>query len=447
MRTQEGNAYGRKAPTYKMELTEVGPGTPMGELLRRYWHPVGLSGDATSTPKRVRVLGEDLILFRADGDRVGLVEERCAHRGSSLYYGKVEQGGIRCCYHGWLCRIMVTWGLLSAFTAFATGPTTLAVIRFLLGAAEAGFLPGVIYYLSTWMPARERGTMISSMLLMVPLSNIIGAPISGHLLQLDGVLGLGGWQWVMIAEGVPTVLVGILLLAFLPDSPQDVSWLSRKERDWLEATISQEQEDAAKHGGESVRFVFGSPTVWLLGLIYLANGIGLFGIGSWLPTLIGRAGYPVQQVGYVIAAIYCAMAVIMVLWAKSSDRSNERIWHLIVPGIAGITCLVIAWFGASETVMMWWVAAAIVLLSPVTPLFWNLPPLLLSRKAAAAGFALISSVGALGAFLGPLMIGLIKDSIGNFSDAFLFLCIGPGAAVVILLFVKRHSAFRKPRAA
>jgi ACS family tartrate transporter-like MFS transporter len=343
----------------------------------------------------------------------------------------------------WLFRIMLTWGILSAGTAFVTGTNSLLLLRFLLGAAEAGYFPGVIYYLSTWMPERERGRIIGMFLVAVPLSTVIGAPISGSVLSMNGMLGLAGWQWVFIAEGVPTVLLGLWMFFALPDRPDDVDWLSGEEKRWLAEQTVKENLDSARYGTTRTIDALVSGRVWLLGFIYLGNGLGLFGTGAFLPLLIGKLGAPGRMVGFWIAAIYLIMAIVMILWTRNSDRTGERIWHLIVPSVLGVIFLWVTALVPAGLPTVVAASAAMILMNPATPQFWNLPPRLLSGDASAAGIGLISSIGALGAFLGPAMLGIIKDHVGSFSAGFAWLSIGPAAAALIVYGLSFHPAFAR----
>ncbi len=203
----------------------------------------------------------------------------------------------------WLTRIMVSWGLLSAGTAFVQDPHALYAIRFLLGAAEAGFVPGVIYYITNWLPALERGRIIGIFMVAVPMSSIVGAPISGVLLGVNW-LGLHGWQWLFLLEGLPAALLGLSILYFLPDDPAEVGWLTSGEKLWLRVELEQERAQVAKVGSSSLKSTLLSPMVLLLGLIYLGNGVGLFGISAWLPLLTHRLGTTYTQTGLIISSVY-----------------------------------------------------------------------------------------------------------------------------------------------
>jgi MFS transporter, ACS family, tartrate transporter len=342
----------------------------------------------------------------------------------------------------WLARIMVSWGLLSTATAFVHNSYSLYAVRFLLGAAEAGFVPGVIYFLTNWLPASERGRVIGVFMVAVPMTSVIGAPFSGVLLGLNW-LGLHGWQWLFLIEGLPAALLGLSILRILPDGPDEVRWLTSSDKSWLRTELNLEQARVAAVGRSTIRSALTSPMVLLFGLIYLGNGVGLFGISAWLPLLTRNLGFGYTQTGLVISCIYLIMAVVMILWTRHADRHGEYLWHVAIPSLMGVTCILLGGFCHSPTLAVAFLASAIILMSPVTPTFWSLPPHYLSGGAAAAGIALISAIGALGAFIGPTMMGMIKDRSGNFSTAVLFLTAGPLMAAALTLSLRWHRAFAR----
>ena len=342
----------------------------------------------------------------------------------------------------WLARIMITWGILSVATAFVTNSTSLYVVRFLLGAAEAGFVPGVVFYLTNWVPASERGRVIGAFMLAIPASTILGAPISGVLLDLNG-LGLHGWQWLFIVEGFPSVLLGFSIFRLLPNTPADASWLSSAEQNWLGDEVRAEQARAAVVGRTTIKTALLSPMVWLLGLIYLGNGVGLFGISAWLPLFVRNLGFSFVQTGLLISAVYVVMAAYMIFWTRHSDFTGERVWHVAVPSLLGVLFLTLAALSAAPIATVVLLSLAAILMNPATPTFWNLPPKYLSGQGAAAGIALISSIGALGAFIGPAVLGFAKDQAGSFSTGLFFIAAGPLMSAILTIGLLKHRAFQR----
>jgi ACS family tartrate transporter-like MFS transporter len=340
----------------------------------------------------------------------------------------------------WLTRIMVTWGLLSAATAFVTDTTGLFVLRFLLGAAEAGFVPGVLYYLALWLPAEERGRVIGIFMLGVPLASIIGAPVSGLLLSFDA-LGLHGWQWLFLLEGLPSVLFGLSILYVLPDGPDAVGWLTPAQKTALHDELAAERARVAAVGRSTAAAALFSPVVLVLGLIYLANGVGLFGMGAWLPTCLHGLGLSYLQVGLAVAFVHLTSAIVQVLWTRHSDQTAERIWHVALPSLLGTTCLAVGALSGANVLTTLALGLGLILLNPATPSLWNLPAKYLSGAGAALGLALISSLGSLGAFIGPAVVGIAKDRSGGLASGMLLIALGPLLAGVATLALRWHRAF------
>ena len=227
----------------------------------------------------------------------------------------------------WICRIMITWGLVSAGMALAAGPTSFISLRFLLGVAEAGFFPGVILYLTYWFPAEQRARIIGIFMVAIPVSGFIGSPVSGLLLGLDGLLGLRGWQWVFILEAAPAVLLGFVCLAWLTDGPAAALWLTDEQRGWLIGTLEQELRQLKRVAHGSAWRVIRNPTVLALAIIYAGGATASSGLGLWQPQFIKSFGLTNAEVGWVNALPYVFSAVAMIWWGHRSDRHNERLWH------------------------------------------------------------------------------------------------------------------------
>lgn len=328
----------------------------------------------------------------------------------------------------WIARIMITWGIISALTMFVTTPTMFYTMRLLLGVAEAGFFPGIILYLTYWYPSYRRGRMTTWFMTAVALSGVLGGPISGFILdRFDGANGLRGWQWLFVLEGLPSIVVGLVVLFALDDRIAKARWLTTEEKQLLERNIAA--EDASKEA-LSLGAVLSSPRVWLMGLIYFSFVLGLYGVSFWLPTIIKATGVgDAVFIGLLSAIPFAAAVVAMLLVAGSADRLRERRWHVALPASAGALGLVLSVSWAHDIVLA---LAALTLATAgiITslPLFWSLPMAFLAGAGAAAGIAIVNSIGNLAGFLGPYAIGWLKQTTGaNDSGMYLlaaFMVIG-----------------------
>ena len=334
----------------------------------------------------------------------------------------------------WIARIMVTWGLAASAMMLVHTPWSFYLLRFLLGVAEAGFFPGIIFYLTYWYPARERARAYAWFLAAIPVCGVIGGPLSGALLGLDGRLGLQGWQWLFLLEGIPSVLVGFAVLWLLPDRPRDARWLSPAERTWIEERLAVERADHVAAHGESLRRAMRNPVVWWLGLSYFLLVIALYGFALWLPQLVkARGDFSNFEVGLITAIPYAFAAVGMVLVGRSSDRTGERHLHLILPPVAGaLGFLATTRAGSTGVLVAALSLCAFGVLGWLGP-FWALPTAFLREQAAAGGIALINSMGAVGGFVGPYLIGNIKERTGEFAPGLLLLAGSLSAAAIIVL--------------
>ncbi|WP_433704392.1 MFS transporter [Paraburkholderia sacchari] len=309
----------------------------------------------------------------------------------------------------WIARIMVTWGLVSIFTMFVTTPTMFYVMRFLLGVCEAGFFPGIILYLTYWYPAHRRGRMTSWFMTAVALSGVIGGPVSGWILKsFNGVNGWQGWQWLFLLEGLPSVIVGVLVFFVLDDRIGDAKWLTTEERALLERNIAA--EDAIKEDLPLAKVLM-SARVLVMGLTYFSFVMGLYGVSFWLPTIIKATGVKdALMIGLLSAIPFAAAVVGMVLAAKSADRMRERRWHIAIPAAIGAIGLVLSVTWAHDTALaMTALTIATIGILTTLPLFWSLPTAWLAGAGAAAGIALINSIGNLAGFLSPYAVGWLKQ--------------------------------------
>ena len=313
----------------------------------------------------------------------------------------------------WIARIMITWGFLSASMMFVTSETMFYVLRFLLGAAEAGFFPGIILYLTYWFPAQQRGRIVALFMTAIAMSGVIGGPLSGWIMTgMAGVNGWAGWQWLFLLEGLPSVFMGVAVLFVLDDSIRGAKWLTTAEKDLLESRIAADQKSQAHLSvGQTLR----DPRVLLLAGLYFCFIMGLYGVSFWLPQLIKGLGVTsLNSIGLLSAIPYGVAAVAMVLVGRSSDAMQERRLHLAVPALLGAAGLALAGaYGSQPVLGMLALTLGTAGVLSVLPVFWTLPTALLGGAGAAAGIALINSVGNLAGFASPYMVGAIKDATGS----------------------------------
>ena len=340
----------------------------------------------------------------------------------------------------WIARVMITWGIVSAAMAFVQGATSFYILRFLLGAAEAGFFPGIILYLSYWFPARQRAAATSLFMAAAPLSTVLGSPLSSALLEMNGVWGLKGWQWLFLIEAVPAVILGFVVLAYMTDRPEDAKWLKDDERAWLAETMNAERAAKAASAGHSIWQGLADPRVLALALVYFGTSAGLYTLGVWAPQIIKGFGMSNMAVGFLNAVPPTVAVVAMYLWSWHSDKTNERTWHVVIACLAAAIGLAVA--GLSSSVVS--VVAAPFLvnvgISAAKPPLWSMPTLFLSGPAAAAGIATINSIGNLGGFFGPAMIGWIKDQTGSFAGGLWFVAGLLVLSAVLTLLLARAAS-------
>ena len=337
----------------------------------------------------------------------------------------------------WIARIMVTWGIISALMATVSGEMSFYVLRFLLGVAEAGFFPGIILYLTYWYPAEYRARFLAAFAIAVPVSTVIGAPISGLLLGLDGMMGLRGWQWLFILEGIPSVLLGIVTWFYLTDRPEKADWLTKDQKAWLAAKLQAEvaTKQAAQHltlGQE-----LSSPKVITLSLVYFGFVGALYGMQFWLPQIVKAFGLTNAQTGFVTAIPYLFGTIAMILWARHSDATRERVAHVGGPLLLTAAALAVSSYITDPAITMIVLTVAAIGIFGTFAVFWTLPTAWLSGTAAAGGIALINSIGNLAGFGGPYLIGWVKDTTGSTSNGLLVLSLLPLLAG-LLVFLGRH---------
>ena len=321
----------------------------------------------------------------------------------------------------WIARIMISWGLVAIAMAFVAGETSFYALRFALGVAEAGFFPGIILYLTYWFPREERARIVSLFMTAVPIATVVGGPLSGALLGLHGLGGIAGWRWLFIIEGIPAVLLGIVAFKFLTDRPKDAHWLAPEERTALERRLEAEAEDTRAIGYAGIGQALTNPRVIELGLLYFCLVIGLYGIGFWMPQVLKTFDLSNLAIGFLTAVPYLIAAISMVIAGRHSDATGERIWHVALPlFLSGAAFAWSAHAGPLPLVMLALSLATLGIYAAIGT-FWSLPTSILTGTGAAAGLALINSIGNCGGFAGPVIVGQLKGATGNFTAALLFL--------------------------
>ncbi|MFM2108228.1 MAG: hypothetical protein RLZZ513_1296 [Pseudomonadota bacterium] len=327
----------------------------------------------------------------------------------------------------WIGRIMISWGLISAAMMFVTTPTMFYVMRFLLGVAEAGFFPGIILYLTYWYPADRRARITAMFMTGIAIAGVIGGPVSGIIMKYtNGIYGWQGWQWMFLLEGLPSVALGLVVIMMLDDRISEARWLTEEERALLAHNIAK---DEAHKEDESFLRIISSGKVWLCAAIYFSYVMGVYGVSFFLPTIIKSMGHTdVVEIGLISSIPYSVSVVVMLLVARSADRTGERRWHVAIPGMLGAVGLALSVILAKDGTLA--IAALTLGLSGIMttlPLFWSLPTAFLAGTGAAAGIALINSLGNLAGFVSPYAVGWLKDATGS-TDAGVYLL---AAAMVV----------------
>ena len=306
----------------------------------------------------------------------------------------------------WIGRVMITWGLVSVAMAFTRGPISFYVLRFLLGLAEAGFFPGIILYLSYWFPSNHRSAVTAWFMAAAPAAGFIGSPISGALMQLDGLMGLRGWQWLFLLEGIPALVLGFITFRFLTDRPAVARWLTEEERYWLSSAIEREESGIRDPRSHSAWRALANWKVLALSLAYFGTSAGLYTIGFWAPLIVKKLGFSVFNVGLLVAIPNLIAVIGMVLWSRNSDRTGERYWHAAIACLIGAAGMALAArAGSSAFLAIAGLSLTAFGVSAAKPPLWCLPTTFFAGTAAAASIGLINSLGTLGGFVGPYMIG------------------------------------------
>jgi sugar phosphate permease len=339
----------------------------------------------------------------------------------------------------WIARIMISWGLAAAATALAVGPRSFYLTRIILGIAEAGFFPGVIFYLTLWFPTQYRARVLAWFTVSTPLSSFIGGPLSVSLLQLNGVFGLEGWQWMFIVEGLPACILGIVTLYMLTDRPSDARWLTPGERAALEAALAR---DAKRQPATTHSFLpaLRDPRVYILGLISFSFSMGSYGVAIWLPQILKGHGITVTMTGWLSAIPYFFASVLMLVWAARVDKNGKRIFHLAMTCLLGAVGLIASILSDQLFAAMAGITFALIGTITARTIFFTIPSRFLSGQAAAGGIALINCIGAFGGFVGPYLVGYLKDRTGAFAAGMvgmaIVLFVATGLTASLRMFMK-----------
>jgi ACS family tartrate transporter-like MFS transporter len=335
----------------------------------------------------------------------------------------LEKFGVR----RWISGLMVTWGLISCLMILIRGPLSFYVMRFLLGAAEAGFFPGMIFYMKRWFPASARGRAVAWFMTANPIAGIIGSPVSGALLGVHGA-GLSGWQWMFLLEGIPAMVLGAMVFFTLADSPQEATWLKGDERNSLLEVLAHERQAESSWETASLRQVVLSPRIWMLSLVYFGVSTTMYGVTLWLPSVISAlSGLSYFWTGVVAVIPFFATTIAMVMVGMHSDRTGERRWHTALPAFLGAAGLIIAGYATTPVVVVAGISLGLVGAESMAGPFWSMATSRMSGLTAAAGIAVINSLGNLGGYYGPDIIGFFRTLGGGFRGGLLAI----GATVAI----------------
>lgn len=342
----------------------------------------------------------------------------------------------------WLARIMVSWGAIAACMIFVETATGFYILRFLLGVAEAGFFSGIILYLSTWFPVKRRAQVIAFFMAAAPISAMLGSPLAGTILSLHGALGLKGWQLMFLIDAVAAIILGVFTLFYLNDRPEKNRWLSQKETEWLITTLAQERSGQGHQAKTSIWKGLTDARVLTLAVVYFGTSAGLYSLNIWSPQFIKSFGLSTFQIGFVNAIPAALSVVAMILWAKHSDKTKERTWHVVSACLLACVGFILAGSVHSLPLAIFALILANIGISSCKPPLWSIPSLFLNGPAAAAGLAAINSIGNLGGFAGPAVIGWLKETTGDFSLA--LYCVA-GMLVVSALLTLSIEINRKRR--
>jgi ACS family tartrate transporter-like MFS transporter len=339
----------------------------------------------------------------------------------------------------WIARIMISWGIVAACMALVIGPKSFYLVRMLLGAAEAGFFPGVILYLTYWFPSEYRGRIVAIFMVAIPISSFLGSPISASLLQMEGYLGFHGWQWMFVIEAVPAVLLGIACFFVLPNGPADARWLTDAQRSWLTERLTTDGYSPKKAVGHlSLWQVFSNKYVLAASLIYAGASGSSQVLSLWQPQIIKSFGLTNMETGLVNSIPFGIASVLMILWGRNSDRTRERTWHTAIPLLLLAASLSVAPFASALLPVVLLLCVAVTATYIVKGPFWALTTEWMSAGVAAAAIAQVNAIGNIGGFVGSYLLGVIKDATGSYSLGLLPLAALSGAGCIMVLALSRN---------
>jgi ACS family tartrate transporter-like MFS transporter len=371
--------------------------------------------------------------------------------GASLFFGGyllfqipanvvLERVGAR----RWIFSIMAVWGVLSMATAFMQGPRSFYLLRFCLGVAEAGFFPGMVLYLTYWFPQSYRARFVASFMTAIPMAFVIGAPVSGFILKMEGVLSLHGWQWLFLIEGLPAFVLAFIVLRFMPDGPANAPWLTDEEKNRVSARLAEENAVLPCDFWSAFDL-----RVLALGVVYFGINFGRYGVELWLPQIVQGTGFSNLATSFIVALPYGLGIVAMILWGLRSDRKGERIWHVALPCLSAAIGCTLAGILQNDILVLASLGAVVVSLLAVQGPFFSLPSAYLSGTAVASGIGLVNMLGTgMGGLLGPYIMGVLKESTGGYASgmAVLALALILSAVVALAAGRAREAASLKPRA-
>jgi MFS transporter, ACS family, tartrate transporter len=342
----------------------------------------------------------------------------------------------------WIARILISWGAVVIITAWAQNATHMYILRFLLGVAEAGFFPGIILYITYWFRAKEQARAFALFMTALAASNIIGAPLSTWVMDHVHWAGMPGWRWMFVIEGVPAIIFGVITYFYLTDRPEQATWLTAEEKNWLKGELAKEEQAKKKQKHDSIKEILLNPSVWRFSLIYFTLVTGLYGVGFWMPSIIKAFSKILTntQVGLITMIPYILGGLAMIWWARKSDRTGERRMHTALPPIIGAIGLIGCGMTSNPVVSLIMMSLATVGIYSFFGPFWSLPALFLSETAAAVGIAFINSVGNLGGFLGPYALGYLKDATGKVQAGLFFLSLFLIICSLLVLSIKKEQA-------
>jgi ACS family tartrate transporter-like MFS transporter len=382
--------------------------------------------------------------------QLGLTERAVGRAGGIFFIGYflfqlpsnlvLEKFGVR----RWISTLMVIWGIVSCFMIFIRGPISFYGMRFLLGAAEAGFFPGIILYMKRWFPASARAYAVAWFMTANPLAGVIGSPISGALLNLHGG-GLAGWQWMFLIEGLPAIVLGGVVYFTLADAPSEAQWLQTEERTWLLGKLSEEQSVDAEIGLRSIGKVLLSPKIWMLSAVYFGVSTTMYGVTLWLPSVIRAiSGFSYLWTGIVAVLPFLFTVIVMVLVGMRSDRKGERRWHTAISAFIAAAGLVVAGYGHSTLLILTGIAIGLAFAEAMCGPFWAMATSGMDDISAAAGIAVINSLANLGGYFGPDIIGFFRTANGGFRGGLVAIATTLAVSGIFALIVGRTKSHRFP---